>query len=90
MRGAAQIYAGSRATVVSSIHRPNTRSLFDTDQGLVRDDDANASFTAAEIFDQPQASGRSSQRFDFARSEAPFATWEGGLLGVKINGLPTG
>jgi hypothetical protein len=60
------------------------------DQGFVLDDDANASFTAAESFDQPQASELSSQSADFERSAGFFAAGEDGFLGVKTSGGPTG
>jgi hypothetical protein len=39
------------------VRKPDVQGLSSTDQGLVRDDDANASFTAAESFDHPQANG---------------------------------
>jgi hypothetical protein len=59
------------------------------DQGFVLDDDANAFFTAAESFDQPQASELSSQRADFDRSAGCFAAGEDGFLGVNTSGGPT-
>lgn len=59
-------------------------------QGFVPDDDANASFTARESFDQPQASELSSQGADFDRSADFFAVGEGGFLGVNTSGGPTG
>lgn len=59
------------------------------DQGFVLDD-ANASFTARESFDQPQASELSSQGADFDRSAGFFAVGEDGFLGVNTSGGPTG
>ena len=60
------------------------------DQGFVRDDEANAFFTTAESFDQPQTSELSSQRFDFDRSAGCFEARKDVFLGVSISGGPTG
>jgi hypothetical protein len=60
------------------------------DQGFVLDDEANAFFTTAESFDQPQAIALSSQRVDFDRSAGCFATGEDWFLGVNTKGGPTG
>jgi hypothetical protein len=60
------------------------------DQGFVLDDVANASFTTAESFDQPQASELPSQRVDFDRSAGCFTTGEDWFLGVNTSGGPTG
>jgi hypothetical protein len=62
--------------------------LFATQRLL--DDDANASFTIVESFDQPQASELSSQRVDFDRSAGRFAAGGSGFLGVNTSGSPTG
>jgi hypothetical protein len=57
------------------------------DQGLVLDDDAKASFTTAESFNQPQASELSTQ----AMSKADYRTHDGGGLKIMLqirNDLP--
>jgi hypothetical protein len=60
------------------------------DQGIILDDDANAFFTAAESFGQPQASELSSQRIDFDRSAGCCAAREDVFLGSNTSGGPTG
>jgi hypothetical protein len=59
-------------------------------QGFVLDDDANVSFTAAESFDQPQASELSSQRTDLDRSTGRFVAGGDRFFGVSTSGGPTG
>jgi hypothetical protein len=49
---ASQICSSSRAEVIPVYSETGRARYSGTDQGLVRDDDANASFTAAESFDQ--------------------------------------
>ena len=60
------------------------------DQGFVLDDDANASLTTAESFNQPQASELSSQRADFGRSAGRLTAGADGFFGVNTSGGPAG
>jgi hypothetical protein len=73
---------------VSAITSGSLLCLFATQRLL--DDDANASFTIVESFDQPQASELSSQRVDLNRSAGRFAAGGSGFLGVNTSGSPTG
>jgi hypothetical protein len=54
------------------------------------EEDANAFFKIADNFDQLQDSEPSSQRVNFERSTGLFAAAEGGFLGVRTIGGPTG
>jgi hypothetical protein len=63
--------------------------MSELNQGFVLDDDANASLTAVESLDQPQASESSSQRADFDRSTGRFTVGDVGFLGVNTIGGPT-
>ena len=67
-----------------------TKSIRRWIQGFALDDDANAFFTAAESFGQPQASELSSQRIDFDRSAGCCAAREDVFLGSNTSGGPTG
>ena len=60
-----------------------------TDQGLVRDDEANAFFTAAEMFAQLQDSKPSSQRVDF-NPTGRFAGIGGEFVGFNSIAGPAG
>jgi len=81
----------SGAGLVSALFGPGRdKADGDQTQGFALDDNANAFFTTAESFDQPQASELSSQGVDFGRSAGCFAAREGLLLGVNTNGGPAG
>jgi hypothetical protein len=67
-----------------------TKSIRRWIQGFALDDDANAFFTTAESFDQPQASELSSQCGGFDRSAGCLAAREGVFLGVNTSGGPAG
>ncbi len=58
--------------------------------GFVLADDANAFFTTAESFAQPQLSESSRQRTGFDRSAVRLAVEEAGFFGVNIIGGPAG
>ena len=65
-----------------------TKSIRNEIQGFALDDDANAFFTTAESFDQPQTSELSSQGGEFDRSAGRFAARENVFLGVNTSGGP--
>jgi hypothetical protein len=67
-----------------------TKSIRRWIQGFALDDDANAFFTTAESFDQPQARELSSQCGGFGRSAGCLAAREGMFLGVNTSGGPAG
>jgi hypothetical protein len=68
----------------------DVRKSMRVDQGFVLGDEANASFTTAESFNQPQDSALFSQRADFDRLAGGFAARKEVFRGVNTRGGPTG